>query len=52
MKLTRRSFTKGLGALTTTIAASAIAAPSLLRAQSKGRVVVIGGGAGGATLAK
>ncbi|MDJ0945776.1 MAG: NAD(P)/FAD-dependent oxidoreductase [Kiloniellales bacterium] len=47
MKLTRRSFGKGLGAL-----ATAVAAPSLLRAQSKGRLVVIGGGAAGATLAK
>ena len=47
MKLTRRTFGKGLGAL-----ATAVAAPSLLRAQSKGRVVVIGGGAAGATLAK
>ncbi len=47
MKLTRRNFGKGLGAL-----ATAIAAPSLLRAQSKGRLVVIGGGAAGATLAK
>ena len=47
MKLTRRTFGKALGAL-----ATAVAAPSLLRAQSKGRVVVIGGGAAGATLAK
>lgn len=47
MKLTRRTFGKGLGAL-----ATAVAAPSLLRAQSKSRVVVIGGGAAGATLAK
>ena len=47
MRLTRRTFTKGLGALATTIAS-----PSVLRAQGKGRVVVIGGGAGGATLAK
>ncbi len=47
MNLTRRTFGKGLGALVT-----AVAAPSIVRAQSKGRLVVIGGGAGGATLAK
>lgn len=47
MKLTRRNFGKGLGVL-----ATAVAAPALLRAQSKGRVIVIGGGAAGATLAK
>ena len=35
------------------VAGSAIlAAPAILRAQSAGRVVVIGGGAGGGTVAK
>ena len=45
--LTRRRFNQGLAAGTTVLAA-----PKILRAQSAGRVVVIGGGAGGGTVAK
>lgn len=49
MKLSRRSFTLAAGA---GAAASALGMPSVLRAQSKGRVVVVGGGPGGGTAAK
>ncbi|MEQ9573388.1 MAG: FAD/NAD(P)-binding oxidoreductase, partial [Nitratireductor sp.] len=45
--LTRRQFTTLVGA-----GAASLAAPTYLRAQGKPRVVVIGGGAGGATAAK
>lgn len=45
--LTRRQFTTLVGA-----GAAGLAAPAYLRAQGKPRVVVIGGGAGGATAAK
>jgi len=45
--LTRRRFGQALTAGTTVLAA-----PAILRAQSAGRVVVIGGGAGGGTVAK
>lgn len=45
--LTRRQFSLFLGA-----GATALALPTNLRAQDKPRVVVIGGGAGGATAAK
>ena len=47
MTISRRRFTGALG-----VGAAAIAMPSVLRAQSKGRVVVIGGGPGGGTTAK
>ena len=47
--LTRRRFTRA--ALGTTLL-STLAAPAVLRAQAKGRVVVIGGGPGGATCAR
>lgn len=45
--LTRRHFTSLLGA-----GAGALAMPTILRAQGKPRVVVIGGGAGGGTAAR
>lgn len=48
MKLTRRDLAAGSGAL---LAASTLGAPALL-GQAKPRVVVVGGGAGGATAAK
>lgn len=48
MKLTRRDLAAGSGAL---LAASTLAAPAVL-GQAKPRVVVVGGGAGGATAAK
>lgn len=48
MKLTRRDLAAGSGAL---VAASALAAPAVL-GQARARVVVVGGGAGGATAAK
>ena len=47
MSITRRRFTKGMGA-----ALGVLAAPAVARSQSQGRLVVIGGGAGGGTLAK
>ena len=47
MKLTRRHFGIVLGA-----GATSLALPTYLRAQAKPRVVVIGGGAGGATAAR
>ena len=47
ISLSRRRFGQGLAAGTTVLAA-----PAILRAQSAGRVVVIGGGAGGGTVAK
>ncbi len=47
INLSRRRFGQGLAAGTTVLAA-----PAILRAQSAGRVVVIGGGAGGGTVAK
>lgn len=46
-RLTRRQFTAALAA-----GAAGLAMPSYLRAQGKPKVVVIGGGAGGATAAK
>ena len=49
MTITRRSFSKGVGAA---LGLGVIGAPAIVRAQSKGRLVVIGGGAGGATVAK
>ena len=45
--ITRRNFNIFLGA-----GAASLAAPSYLRAQGKPKVVVIGGGAGGATAAR
>ena len=48
-KLTRRDFTKLLGAGT---ALGLLGLPSLSRAAYKARVLVVGGGYGGATLAK
>ena len=49
MKLTRRNFNTGiLGALS----ASTLAAPALAGSHSAGKVVIIGGGAGGATVAR
>ncbi|MGH1482444.1 MAG: FCSD flavin-binding domain-containing protein [Geminicoccales bacterium] len=47
INLSRRRFGQALTAGTTVLAA-----PAILRAQSAGRVVVIGGGAGGGTVAK
>jgi sulfide dehydrogenase [flavocytochrome c] flavoprotein chain len=47
LKLTRRGFATLAGA-----SALSLAAPSLLRAQTAGRLVVIGGGFGGATAAR
>jgi sulfide dehydrogenase [flavocytochrome c] flavoprotein subunit len=47
--ITRREFNRGLS---TAAGLSAIAIPSVSRAQGAGRVVVIGGGFGGATAAK
>ncbi len=47
-RLTRRSFGRGLGALT---AAAPAAAPRFAIAQAQPRVVIVGGGAGGATVA-
>ncbi len=49
MTITRRSFSKGVGAA---LGLGVVGAPAIVRAQSKGRLVVIGGGAGGATVAK
>lgn len=49
MTVSRRSFNKGLGAA---LGVGVLGAPAVLRAQAKGRVIVIGGGAGGATVAK
>lgn len=49
MSITRRHFTKAMGAA---LSAGVLAAPAVVRSQSKGRLVVIGGGAGGGTLAK
>ena len=46
-KITRRRFHQGTAAGT-----ALLAAPAILRAQTQGRVVVIGGGAGGGTVAK
>jgi NADPH-dependent 2,4-dienoyl-CoA reductase/sulfur reductase-like enzyme len=45
--MTRRNAVLGI-----TVAATSLAAPSILRAQSAGRVVVIGGGFGGAACAR
>jgi sulfide dehydrogenase [flavocytochrome c] flavoprotein chain len=47
LKLTRRGFATLAGA-----SALSLAAPSLLRAQTAGRLVVVGGGFGGATAAR
>ncbi|MFT0879171.1 NAD(P)/FAD-dependent oxidoreductase [Rhodopseudomonas sp. G2_2311] len=47
MRINRRQFSAGLLA-----AAGAVGMPGVLRAQAKPRVVVIGGGPGGATVAK
>lgn len=47
MRINRRQFSAGLFA-----AAGAVGMPGVLRAQAKPRVVVIGGGPGGATVAK
>lgn len=47
-RITRRQFSAGSLA----VAAGLVAAPALLRAQAKPRLVVIGGGPGGATVAK
>ncbi|PZA10267.1 NAD(P)/FAD-dependent oxidoreductase [Rhodopseudomonas palustris] len=47
MRINRRQFSAGLFA-----AAGAVAMPGVVRAQAKPRVVVIGGGPGGATVAK
>ena len=49
MTITRRRFAKGMGIA---LGLGTLAGPAVVRAQSKGRVVVIGGGAGGATVAK
>ncbi len=47
IRISRRRFAQATAA-----GASILAAPAILRAQSAGRVVVIGGGAGGGTVAK
>jgi NADPH-dependent 2,4-dienoyl-CoA reductase/sulfur reductase-like enzyme len=47
-RLTRRQF----GLIASASAAATLALPTYLRAQGKPRVVVIGGGAGGATAAR
>ncbi len=50
MRFSRRHFTRSFGGLG--LAAATIGFPLPLRSQIKGRVVVIGGGAGGATCAR
>jgi sulfide dehydrogenase [flavocytochrome c] flavoprotein chain len=50
MRWSRRQFTRRSGAFG--LAAATVGFPMLLRGQAKGRVVVIGGGAGGATCAR
>ena len=50
MRWSRRQFTRGSGSLG--LAAATVGFPVPLRGQARGRVVVIGGGAGGATCAR
>ena len=50
MRFSRRQFTHGSGGLG--LAAAVVGFPVPLRSQARGRVVVIGGGAGGATCAR
>ncbi|QAU48352.1 NAD(P)/FAD-dependent oxidoreductase [Bradyrhizobium guangzhouense] len=50
--MTARPMTRRTAVLGITAAAASLARPSLLRGQSKGRVVVVGGGFGGAACAR